>query len=169
MSHGFSARLVECPLSPRGFILKSILILAITLCFCACAASQSSSQSEEGARVLALDNSWNRALETNDTKALDMLLADSFVSIDADGSIQTKHEFLTSLKASGYQAPSQSVTEESKVQVYGDSAIVHGIFRTKTVVKGKSVNQRERFLDTWVNINRTWKCVASVAVMIPPN
>jgi ketosteroid isomerase-like protein len=132
-------------------------------------AAQSSSQTEEGAHVLALDNSWNRALETNDTKALDMLLADGFVSIDVDGSIQTKREFLTSLKTSGYQAPSQAVTEESKVEVYGDSAIVHGIFRTKSVVKGKSVTQRERFLDTWVNINRTWRCVASVAVMIPAN
>jgi hypothetical protein len=38
-------------------------------------AAQTSPQSEEGALVLALDNSWNRALETNDTKALDLLLA----------------------------------------------------------------------------------------------
>ena len=46
--------------------------------------------SDEGARVQALDNSWNSALETKDTKALDMLLAGSFVSVDIDGSTQTK-------------------------------------------------------------------------------
>jgi len=147
--------------------MKSVFILAITLSLGAALAAQSS-QSEQGARVLALDNSWNRALETNDTKALDMLLAESFVSIDIDGSIQTKREFLVSLKSSGYQAPSQAVTEQSKADVYGDSAVVVGIFRTHSVTKGKSVTRRERFLDTWVNLKGTWKCVASVAVLIPP-
>lgn len=117
--------------------------------------------------MLALDNSWNRALENNDTKALDLLLADTFVSIDIDGSIQTKREFLASLKVAGYQVPSQAVTEQSEVEVYGDSAIVYGVFRTRSTVKGKAVTQRERFLDTWVNINHTWKCAASVAVLMP--
>jgi ketosteroid isomerase-like protein len=147
--------------------MKSILILGVVLLFNIVAAAQSSSQSEEGAHVLALDNSWNRALETNDTKALDLLLADSFVSVDIDGSMQTKREFLASLKVAGYQAPAQSVTEQSKVDVYGDSAVVYGVFRTQSGQKGKTVTRRERFLDTWVNANHTWKCVASVAVLIP--
>lgn len=146
----------------------AIVTLTIDLCFGACLAmAQIPSQSEEGTHVLALDNSWNRALETKDIKALDLLLADSFVSIDIDGSIQTKKEFLASLKGPGYQAPAQAVTEQSKVDVYGDSAVVYGIFRTRSLRKGKSVTRRERFLDTWVNVNHTWKCVASVAVLIP--
>ena len=146
--------------------MKPILILAV-VCLAGCLGEgQSSSQSDEGARVLALDNSWNRALETKDTKALDMLLADTFISIDIDGSIETKGQFLTGLKAPGYQAPSQAVTEESRVDVYGSSAVVVGVFRTQSVSKGKTVKRRERFVDTWVNINRTWRCVASVAVLI---
>lgn len=143
-------------------ILATALFLGVYL-----AAAQTSSQSDEGAHVLALDNSWNRALETNDTKALDLLLADSFVSIDIDGSMQTKREFLASLKVPGYQYPAQAVTEQSKVDVYGDSAVVYGIFRTQSGHKGKQVTRRERFLDTWVNVNHTWRCVASVAVLIP--
>ena len=130
-------------------------------------AAQSSSQSDEGTHILALDNSWNRALEKNDTKALDLLLADSFISIDIDGSMQNKRDFLASLKSSSYEAPAQAVTEQSKVDVYGDSAVVVGVFRTQSVHKGKSVTRRERFVDTWANINHTWKCVASVAVLIP--
>jgi hypothetical protein len=95
------------------------------------------------------------------------LLADNFVSIDIDGSMQTKREFLASLKSTGYHAPSQSVTEQSKVDVYGSSALVLGIFRTQTKDKGRLITRRERFLDTWVNLNGTWRCVASVAVLIP--
>jgi|SRR5215471_8146600 len=147
--------------------MKPILTIAVMVCLGACVAGgQSSSRSDEGAHVLALDNSWNRALETKDTKALDMLLADTFISIDIDGSMETKSEFLAGLKAPGYQAPSQAVTEQNKVDVYSNSAVVVGIFRTQSVSKGKTVKRRERFVDTWVNINRTWKCVASVAVLI---
>lgn len=154
-------------LGGKGFVLKPIIVLAIALLLSASVTSAQSSGSNDGARVLALDNSWNRALETNDTKALDMLLSDNFVSIDIDGSMQTKREFLASLKTAGYQAPSQAVTEQSKVDVYGNSALVLGVFRTQSKEKGKTVTRRERFLDTWVNLNGTWKCVASVAVLIP--
>jgi len=148
--------------------MKLIVALAVALWFgTSLAAAQSSSQSDEGTHVLALDNSWNRALETKDIKALDLLLADSFVSVDIDGSIQNKREFLASLKSADYQAPAQAVTEQSKADVYGDSAIVVGIFRTHGVNKGKPFTHRERFVDTWVNLNHTWKCVASVAVLIP--
>ncbi len=148
-------------------VFATVVILIAFGCGSDGAAAQTSSQSDEGAHVLALDNSWNRALETDDTKALDLLLADSFVSIDIDGSIQTKREFLASLKVPGYQSPSQSVTEQSKVDVYGDSAVVSGVFRTRSMEKGKTVTRRERYMDAWVNIDHTWKCVASVAVLIP--
>jgi ketosteroid isomerase-like protein len=147
--------------------LKPIVILATALWLGVGLAQAQAAQSDEGAHILALDNSWNRALETNDTKALDLLLADTFLSIDIDGSMETKREFLASLKSPGYQAPAQAITEQSKVDVYGNSAVVTGIFRTQTGHKGKSVARRERFLDTWVKINDTWKCVASVAVLIP--
>jgi len=124
-------------------------------------------RSDEGAYVLALDNSWNRALETKDTKALELILSDTFVSVDIDGSIQNKKEFLSSINSPDYHPPAQAVTEQSSVETYGDSAVVFGVFRTKGVDKGKKYANRERFVDTWAKINGTWKCVASITVLIP--
>jgi ketosteroid isomerase-like protein len=147
--------------------MKVFVAIALTFWLGAGLAAAQSSSSDEGAHVLALDNSWNRALEIKDTKALDLLLVDTFISVDVDGSIETKREFLASLKAPDYQAPAQAVTEQSKVDMYGDSAVVVGVFRTQSLHKGKSVTRRERFIDTWVNLNHTWRCVASVAVLIP--
>jgi ketosteroid isomerase-like protein len=130
------------------------------------ALAQQGNSSDEGARVQALDNSWNSALETKDTKALDLILADTFVSVDIDGSIETKSEFLSSIKAPDYH-PSQAVTEQSTVHVYGDSAVVVGVFRTKGLEKRKTYVHRERFVDTWVKINGRWSCVAAITVLIP--
>lgn len=123
-------------------------------------------RSDEGAHIQALDNSWNRALETKDTKALDLLLADKFVSVDIDGSMQNKREFLDSIGAPDYHPPAQAVTEQSTVEVYADSAIVVGVFRTQGMEKGRKYLNRERFVDTWVKISGTWKCVSAVTVLI---
>ena len=139
----------------------------LTLLVASMASAQQNHRSDEGSHVIALDNSWNRALETKDTRALDMLLADTFVSVDIDGSMQNKREFLASIKAPEYQPPAQAVTEQSSVEVYGESAVVVGVFRSKGVDKGKKYMNRERFVDTWVKIDGTWKCAAAITVLIP--
>lgn len=123
------------------------------------------SLSDEGGRIMALETAWNHALEAKDTKALNMVLASTFVSLDIDGSVTNKSEFLAGIKSPAYQ-PSQAVTEQSNVQVYGDAAVVVGIFRVKGTEKGKPYVRRERFIDTWIKMNGTWQCVATTSVLM---
>jgi ketosteroid isomerase-like protein len=144
----------------RIFLASAILLLGFFS-----GAAQQTTKSEEGGRVQALENAWNHALEVKDVKALDMLLANTFVSVDIDGSVASKGEFLASIKSPDYQ-PSQAVTEQSSVQVHGDVAVVVGIFRIKGVTKGKAYIHRERFVDTWVKINGTWQCLATTSTLI---
>ena len=92
--------------------------------------AEQKSMSDEGGRILALEKAWNRALEAKDAKALDMLLANKLVSVDIDGSVASKSEFLASIKAPDYK-PAQVVTEQTSVQVYGNAAVVTGTFRVK--------------------------------------
>src|SRR3984893_4313323 len=142
-----------------GKIFQSVCVLLFVATL---AAAQQPTMSDEGGRVLALENAWNHALEAKDAKALDMILANTFVSIDIDGSVSSKSEFLASIKAPGYR-PSQAVTEQSNVQVYGDAAVVVGIFRVTGTEKGKPYVHRERFVDTWIKINGTWQCVVTTS------
>jgi ketosteroid isomerase-like protein len=144
---------------------KLFLVIAILLWSVAPAAAQQNSASDEGGRVLALENAWNHALEAKDTKALGMLLANTFLSVDIDGSVASRSEFLASIKAPDYQ-PSQAVTEQSSVQVYGDAAVVVGVFRVKGTEKGKAYMHRERFVDTWIKQNGNWQCVATTSTLM---
>jgi hypothetical protein len=41
------------------------------------------------------------------------------------------------------------------------------VFRSQGVDKGKKFKNRERFVDTWVKIGGSWKCVAAITVLIP--
>jgi len=145
----------------KGIVAGGVLLLGVAIAVVAQKAS-----SNEGGQVLALETAWNHALEVKDTKALDLLLADTMVALDSDGSFSTKKEYLASIKAADFQ-PSQAVNESNDVQVYGDSAVAVGIFRIKGIEKGKAYVHRERTVDTWVKMNGTWKCVAAVAVLIP--
>ena len=52
------------------------------------------------------------------------------------------------------------------MQVYGNAAVVVGIFRIKGTEKGKPYVHRERFTDTWIKYDQTWKCVASQSTLI---
>jgi ketosteroid isomerase-like protein len=159
---------VRCPSLQRpSRELWTPVILTLSLFLVTAALSQESRRNDVGAHVLALDNSWNRALEAKDINALDLLLADTLKSVDIDGSMQSKAEFLASIKGPDYHPPAHAVTEESSVEVYGDSAVVVGVFRTVGIDKGKKYAKRERFVDTWTKMNGIWKCVATVTVLIP--
>jgi ketosteroid isomerase-like protein len=152
--------------NPEMITMRKILLSLVALLFTgALATAQQQNMSDEGGRVLALEKAWNLALEEKNTKALDMLLANTMVSIDIDGSISSRSEFLASIKSPEYQ-PSQAVTEQSTVQVYGDTAVVVGIFRVKGTEKGKPYVHRERFVDTWIKINGTWQCVVTTSTLI---
>ena len=121
--------------------------------------------SDEGGRVLALETAWGHAIELKDTKALDQMLASTFVGVEIDGTLSNKAEFLAGIRAPEYQ-PSQAVNEQINVQVYGNAAVVVGIFRVKGTEKGKAYVHRERFIDTWIKQNQAWQCVASTATLI---
>jgi ketosteroid isomerase-like protein len=146
--------------------ITALLLIGVTFAI----AHQTKDSDDEG-RILALEKAWNLALEQRDTSALEMLLDTSLVSVDIDGSRQTKAEFLASIKDPDYQI-AQAVTEQSSIQVYGNAAVVTGIFRIKATEKGKTSTHRERFVDTWVKSNHTWECVATTATLItakPPS
>ena len=135
------------------------------LIICAAALSHAQTSSDEGGRVLGLETAWNHAIEAKDTKALDMILGSTFVAVEIDGSTSNKAEFLASIRDPSYQ-PSQAVNEQINVQMYGNAAVVVGIFRVKGVEKGKPYVHRERFIDTWIKQEQTWQCVSSAATLI---
>lgn len=145
--------------------MKQLFSILLILVAAAMAASGQTPVSDEGGRVLALETAWGHAIELKDTKALDQMLASTFVAVEIDGTISNKAEFLAGIRAPEYQ-PSQAVNEQINVQVYGNAAVVAGIFRVKGTEKGKAYVHRERFVDTWIKQNQAWQCVASTATLI---
>ncbi len=116
-------------------------------------------------KVIALEKAWNQAYKAGDTKALDGILDDQIVLINDDGSVQTKAEFLKTVKKSDSQEQ-QVAPESMSVHVFGNAAIATGVFRAKGVEAGKPYVRRERFVDTWVYKGGRWVCVATNATPV---
>ena len=51
-------------------------------------------------------------------------------------------------------------------RVYGDAAVVTGVYRVRGTDNGKPYLRRGRFTDTWINRYGNWVCVASQFTLI---
>ena len=145
--------------------MKCLLLFALFAVPCAAAAQSSSQASPNETKILALENAWGQAEKLRDGKALDSLLDNSLVYIRYDGGVWNKAEYLASLN-DHTSHEEQAVNENMSAHMYGDAALVTGVYRVKGVEKGKPYARRERFIDTWVRRNDGWICVASQVTLI---
>jgi ketosteroid isomerase-like protein len=150
--------------------VKRACIGLIAVCAIAvCAPAQNDAEAATKSRIVALEQSWNQGYKSGDTKALDSILDDAIVLVNDDGSVQSKAEFLASVKSSPAQpaVQQQQVAPEAfSVHVHGNVAIATGVMHVKGVENGKPYTRCERFVDTWLLKNGTWVCIGTDATPV---
>jgi ketosteroid isomerase-like protein len=148
---------------PCKFAFLLLFALAVT----AAAESQDKEKSPaaDKSMILALENAWNQAELHHDAGAADAILADTFISVDHHGKLETKREYMAGIKDTTFN-PEQISNTNTTVYMYGNTAIVTSAYRTKGTDNGKPFVHHGRFTDTWVNLNGTWKCVANQETLI---
>ena len=138
------------------------LTIVILLCAFSTPTSAQEDEATAGAQVLALEKAWNQAYKAGDIRALSAIPDNSLVLVEDDGSLKTKSEFLASVKAANVNEE-QVAPESLTVRVFGNTAIAIGVIAVKETKGGKTIVHRERFIDTWINRNGTWICIATDA------
>ncbi|MGA8271805.1 MAG: nuclear transport factor 2 family protein, partial [Candidatus Sulfotelmatobacter sp.] len=112
------------------------------------------------------EKAWNQAYKFRDKKALNEILQDSMILVNDDGSLQSKTAFLAGVDAAMSTDEQQAEPESISVRLFGDVAIATGIFREKGIENGKPYVKRNRFVDTWINKNGSWTCIAASATPV---
>ena len=110
--------------------------------------------------LLKLEKEFARAIVKNDAEAIGQFLADDWVIIDADGGIIDKARFLEVVE-SGALTHEMMESDDVEVRIYGDSAVVSGLTRTKGKFMGQDFSTQERATDVFVMQNGRWQCVFS--------
>jgi len=126
-----------------------------------------SQMDDDQARILNLENAWNRSVQTKDAAGLDLLLAPELVYVGIEGRLMSKTEYMASVE-SQLEHPTRVVSESMKVHVYGAAAIVNGVYRENGMKKGKPYTLRARFIDMWVRRGDSWVCIASDGTVMAP-
>jgi ketosteroid isomerase-like protein len=127
---------------------------------------QGSSVSADEIQIRQLERAWNQAEAKQEVKEVSSLVADSLAYTDYDGSFMNKAEYLKWV-AAPQQKADHLYDEGLSVQVYGDAAVVTGIYRESGTNKGKPYVIRSRYTDTWIKQGGVWRCVASHSTLIP--
>jgi ketosteroid isomerase-like protein len=111
-------------------------------------------------KLLVLERLWNEAQVHRDSSALDALVSSRFVNTEWDGEISDKQRFLADIKDPRFK-PTIANIQDVKMNFFGDTAVVTGVYHTQGTYQGKPYDHVGRFTDTWVLDLGKWQCVAS--------
>jgi len=111
-------------------------------------------------KLMVLERLWNEAQVNRDAAALDALVSSRFVNTEWDGEISDKQRFLADIRDPRFK-PTQATVQDLKMNFFGDTAVVTGIYHTQGTYQGKPYDHVGRFTDTWVLDMGKWQCVAS--------
>jgi len=116
-------------------------------------------------KILVLERLWNEAQVNRDASALDALVSSRFVNTEWDGEMSDKAKFLVDIRDPRFK-PTQANIQDVKMNFFGDTAVVTGVYHTAGTYQGKPYDHVGRFTDTWVMDMGKWQCVASHTSLI---
>jgi ketosteroid isomerase-like protein len=110
--------------------------------------------------VLSLEEQFSQAIVKNDAGAVGRFLADDWIIIDADGGIIERARFLGVIE-SGLLTHEMMKSDDTRVRIYGDTAIVTALTTTRGKFSGQPFTTQERATDVFVRQNGRWLCALS--------
>jgi ketosteroid isomerase-like protein len=111
-------------------------------------------------KLLVLEHLWNEAQVNRDAPALNALVSSRFVNTEWDGELTNKQKFLAEIKDPHFK-PTLLTIQDVKMNFFGETAVVTGVYHTQGTFQGKPYDHVGRFTDTWVQDLGKWQCVAS--------
>jgi len=122
--------------------------------------------SADSAALRALEDRWGRCMVAQNAPCLDSILASDWVTRWADGSYQTKAQYLAGV-AAHKDSYDESTSDSIVVRLFGSAAVVTGIATERATFAGRDGSGRYAWLDLFVKRNGRWWAVQSQSTRIP--
>jgi uncharacterized protein (TIGR02246 family) len=162
-------------------ILMTVVMIVMAALFSSCAASEEKAGSssvpaakaatETAANVEReirdLQQQYDKAALEQDASAYDRLFADDYTITQAGGKVNTKAEMIAMAKA-GDTKFEVGRSDDVKVRLYGDTAIVSCRWTEKSTTKGKPFAGTLLYTTVWVKSNGRWQIVSDQGTLVTP-
>ena len=116
--------------------------------------------------LLRVEKEFAEAIVKKDLEGIERLVADDWIIIGPDGEIVERPRFFEVIK-SGAMTHDTMESEDFRIRVYADSAVVIGITRTKGKFMGQEFSTQERATDVFVKRDGRWQCVLTHLTRFP--
>jgi ketosteroid isomerase-like protein len=108
--------------------------------------------------LMNLEKEFAAAIVKNDPEAIGRFVTDDWIIINADGEVIDKERFLGVI-TSGTLTHEMMESDSMRVRVYGDSAVVTALTRTKGKFMEQEFSTHERATDFFIRLDGQWRCV----------
>lgn len=108
--------------------------------------------------ILKVEEAFADAIARNDLEVIGRFVSDDWIIISADGGIIDKERFFEVIK-SGALTHETMESDDIRIRVYGDSAVLSALTRTKGKFMGQAFTTEERSTDVFVRHKGQWRCV----------
>jgi ketosteroid isomerase-like protein len=108
--------------------------------------------------LLKIEKEFAETILKNDVEGIGRLVTDDWIIIDPNGEIVDRARFFEVIK-SGALTHDLMESEDLRVRVYGDSAVVTAVTHTKGKFMGQEFRTQERATDVFVKHDGRWQCV----------
>jgi len=113
-------------------------------------------------KSLEVKQEYDRAQLRNDGAWFQRMFAEGYIFVMPDSTVITKDQFISDLVSRDLVWESVSATD-TRVRIYGDTAVVTGHFFGKGTFKGQRVNERQFFTSVWIKQNGRWQAISEHA------
>jgi uncharacterized protein (TIGR02246 family) len=113
--------------------------------------------------ILELNRVWAEAVTKGDAATLERIFSDEIVVTAGNGNIRNKSEEIKDATAGtdpDFAWVRPFTTENERVRIYNDAAVVTGLVKWAFKYKGQEVNQERRYSHFYVKEKGQWKIVA---------
>src|SRR5438309_291123 len=148
--------------------LLAITVLAFVVAPCVYAQEKSADSSAIKSKLKEMEDAWVKALVNKDQAAVGNMIAGDFAGFNAEGKHVTKSQLLDEVK-NELNSLSSAANDHMDVHVYGPNvATVSGTTTEKGKDKdGKQFTRSYVWVDTWMERNGKWECIAEGVMQMP--
>ena len=116
--------------------------------------------------LAAAARAYDQAQFRNDTQTLSHLVADDFVLVNSDASVENKQQFLADFNLPGFRIDPY-VMEESVSNAWGDAAVVGGLIHLRWTQDGKHQTRVVRVVYVWAKTDGQWRARYAQVTRVP--
>lgn len=109
--------------------------------------------------IMQMEREWNALIVKKDVPGLKRIIADDFVGVESSGRVVDKAQIINDIKSVIADVRIET-DKDFKVRVFGDTAIVTGLFSVKSVTDS---DPKLLFTNIWTKRDGQWQIVSGQA------